>query len=78
MGAGRWTSLFAAGDNVLLAECKFYDGPNSIRDAADQLLRYSGWRDRDLCLLIFVRSAAMTAALAAVPTAVERGRVIER
>jgi hypothetical protein len=65
-------------DNVLLAECKFYNGPNSIRDAADQLLSYSGWRDRDLSLLIFVRSAAMTTALAAVQTAVERSGVIER
>ncbi len=65
-------------DNVLLAECKFYNGPNSIRDAADQLLSYSGWRDRDLCLLIFVRSTAMTAALAAVQTAVKRSRAIER
>jgi hypothetical protein len=65
-------------DNVLLAECKFYNGPNSIRDAADQLLSYSGWRDRDLSLLIFVRSAAITTALAAVQTAVERSSVIER
>ncbi len=65
-------------DNILLAECKFYNGPNSIRDAVDQLLGYSGWRDQELSLLIFVRSAAMSAALAAVPTAVERSNCIER
>jgi hypothetical protein len=44
-------------DIVLLAECKFYNGPNSIRDAADQLLRYSGWRDRGaICALDLTRS----------------------
>jgi hypothetical protein len=40
-----------AGGPLLRAECKFYNRPNSMRDAADQLLPYSGWRDRDLCLL---------------------------
>lgn len=72
-GRGKTDIMVRAGaDNVLLAECKLYNGPNGIVDAVDQLLGYATWRDRQLCLLIFVRSAAITRARAALDTAASR------
>lgn len=64
--------------SLLLAECKLYDGPNSIVEAIDQLLRYATWRDRDLCLIVFVRSPAMTAAAAGLREAAERSPLVGR
>jgi len=31
--------------NLFIAECKFWDGPRSLTEAVDQLLRYTAWRD---------------------------------
>lgn len=65
-GRGKTDIMVRTGsDNVLLAECKMYNGPAGLAEAITQLLGYAGWRDRDLCLLVFVRSAAISTAAAA-------------
>jgi hypothetical protein len=53
------------GVNLYLAECKNYAGPKKLGEAIDQLLRYTGWREREVGLLVFVRSTTMTTAIKA-------------
>lgn len=57
------------GNNVFVAECKFWSGPKGLLETVDQLLSYLGWRDNQTAAVIFVRnvdfgetvkSAAMT------------------
>jgi hypothetical protein len=48
---------------VLIAECKFYDGPQSVTDALLQLLSYTTWRDTKLVLMMFARQRDFTAVL---------------
>jgi hypothetical protein len=52
------------GKNIFIAECKFYEGPKSITDAMDQLLRYATWRDTKLAILVFYRGPDVSAVLA--------------
>lgn len=39
--------------NAFIAECKFWNGPQSFTAAIDQLLSYLSWRDSKYALLIF-------------------------
>ena len=48
------------GRNIFIAECKFWDGPESITKAIDQLLNYASWRDTKVALLVFNRSKNLT------------------
>lgn len=57
------------GNNVFIAECKFWSGPKGLLETINQLLGYLGWRDNQAAAVIFVRnvdfvdtvkSAAMT------------------
>lgn len=41
------------GQNVFIAECKFWKGPKSLRQALDQLLGYASWRDTKTALVLF-------------------------
>jgi hypothetical protein len=60
----------ARSENILIAECKVYNGPAGITDAITQLLRYGTWRDKELALVVFVRTTSMSAAIAALERAV--------
>lgn len=75
-GRGRTDMLVRDGNrNVYLVECKTYTGPSSIRKAIGQLLGYTGWRERHLGLVVFVRHVAMTTAIRATSAALsEVGR----
>jgi len=55
------------GKNIFIAECKFWDGPESLRKAVDQLLGYACWRDTKSALLIFNRGRQLSTVLARVP-----------
>jgi hypothetical protein len=55
------------GRNLFIAECKFWDGPQSLSDALDQPFTYATWRDTKLALIMFVRAKGFT-------TIVERAR----
>lgn len=60
-GSGKTDILIRQSDrNVFIGECKFYDGPQSVRDAVDQVLSYLVWRDTKAALLLFVRGGAFS------------------
>jgi hypothetical protein len=48
------------GRNLFIAECKFWEGPKSFREAIDQLFGYAAWRDTKLALIVFVREKNLT------------------
>lgn len=60
-----------AGKNVFIAECKFWDGPESIRRAIDQLLGYASWRDTKTAFLVFNRSKNLSSVIQKVKEAVK-------
>ena len=59
------------GKNIFIAECKFWDGPESFKRALDQLLSYASWRDTKIALLIFNRGRSLTTLLAKIPELVK-------
>jgi hypothetical protein len=61
----------AEGRNVFIAECKFWRGPESLREATDQLLGYASWRDTKTALLIFNREKNFSNVLAKIPEVVK-------
>lgn len=71
-GSGSTDILIRAADkSVFIAECKFWDGPQSVSRAIDQLLDYATWRDAKTALLIFSRNRDFGAVLAQVPAIVQ-------
>ena len=52
--------LREADRNVFIAECKFWKGPKAFKEAIDQLLRYTTWRDGKTAILIFNRGIDTT------------------
>jgi hypothetical protein len=66
-GSGKTDILVRVQDrNIFIAECKFWDGPQSVTDALTQVLRYATWRDAKLALLLFNRRRDFSAVLAKV------------
>src|SRR5215204_886857 len=59
------------GKNIFIAECKFWEGPKSLRKALDQLLGYAAWRDTKTALLIFNRQQDFSAVLDKIPDVVK-------
>lgn len=49
------------GQNLFIAECKFWSGAKGFSEAIDQLFGYGGWRDTKLAVVIFVREKGLTA-----------------
>ena len=48
------------GKNIFIAECKFWKGQEKMREAIDQLLGYSSWRDTKVALIVFNRNKGFT------------------
>lgn len=46
--------------NVFIAECKFWKGPKAFKEAIDQLLGYTIWRDGKTAILVFNRGIDTT------------------
>jgi hypothetical protein len=59
-------------ENVFIAECKFWKGPDGMTKALDQLMGYLTWRDTKCALVIFARDVQPTTVLAKVPDTVKR------
>jgi hypothetical protein len=55
------------GKNIFIAECKFWDGPESLKRAIDQLLGYVAWRDTKTALLLFNRNKNFSSVLSKIP-----------
>ena len=65
---GKTDILVRAKDkNMFIAECKFWNGPKDFKDAIDQLLGYTSWRDTKTALLIFNRTTTMSTVLNRIP-----------
>ncbi len=60
------------GKNIFVAECKFWDGPESLTKALDQLMGYATWRDTKTALLLFNRSKNFSSVLGKIPEVVKR------
>jgi hypothetical protein len=61
---GKTDILIRSGSkNIFVAECKFWRGAESFREALDQLLGYASWRDTKTALLIFNRQKNLTSIL---------------
>lgn len=58
------------GRNIFIAECKFWDGPESITRAIDQLLGYTSWRGTKNALLVFNRQKNLSSVIQKVRDAV--------
>jgi hypothetical protein len=53
-GAGKTDILLREQDkNLFIAECKFWDGQQSLIEAIDQLFTYLTWRDSKAAILVF-------------------------
>lgn len=65
--AGKTDILLRIDDrNAFIAECKFWKGPKAFRDAIDQLLSYTSWRDTKTAILVFNRGTAISTVLAGI------------
>ncbi len=40
--------------NLFIAECKFWDGQQTLTDTVDQLFKYTTWRDTRTAIIVFV------------------------
>ena len=68
---GKTDILVRAEDkNVFIAECKFWSGPSGLRDALNQLLGYTSWRDTKTALLVFNRDRDMSTIIDKIPEVV--------
>jgi hypothetical protein len=59
------------GRNLFIAECKFWDGPQSLTEALDQVFTYATWRDTKLALIVFVRARGLTTVIKSAKKALE-------
>lgn len=67
-GAGRTDILIRVeAKNIFIAECKFWDGPQSLAEAIDQVLSYNSWRDTKTAIILFNRNKNLSAVLGRVP-----------
>lgn len=55
------------GKNIFVAECKFWAGPEKLKEALEQLLGYTTWRDSKTALLVFNRDRSLSTVLAKIP-----------
>jgi hypothetical protein len=59
------------GSNIFIAECMFWEGPDSLSKKIDQLLGYASWRDSKTAIIIFNRNKNMSAVLMQIPDTVK-------
>lgn len=48
------------GKNLMVCECKFWNGPEGFAKTIDQLFGYTGWRDTKLAIVMFVSQKGLT------------------
>lgn len=48
------------GNNIFVAECKFWGGEKKFLETIDQILRYLTWRDSKASIIFFVKNADFT------------------
>jgi hypothetical protein len=58
-------------DNIFIAECKVWRGPQSATDAVNQLLTYLTWRDTRAAIIIFNRNRDLSNVLTKIRQAID-------
>lgn len=58
------------GRNIFIGECKFWTGPEGLKETVDQLLGYTSWRDTKTAIILFNRNKNLSAVLGKVPVKV--------
>ena len=66
------------GRNIFIAECKFWKGPQALKETIDQLLGYTSWRDTKTAILLFNRNKNLSVVLAKVPETMAQHSNFER
>ncbi|MFX1577999.1 MAG: hypothetical protein ACFFCF_12640, partial [Promethearchaeota archaeon] len=56
------------GKNIFIAECKFWNGAEALRDTIDQMLNYVSWRDTKTAILLFNRNKNLSSVLSQIPS----------
>lgn len=59
------------GQNIFIAECKFWKGPKALSETVDQILGYLAWRDTKCAILLFNRNKSFSAVLNQVQPTIE-------
>jgi hypothetical protein len=71
--AGKTDILIRSeGQNIFIAECKFWHGEKGFLETVDQLLSYVTWRDTKTALVIFNRNKNLSAVIATIKSAMEK------
>lgn len=70
--------LRSNGRNVFIAECKFWKGPKHYREAIDQLLGYTAWRDAKTAIVVFNRGTVLSTVLAGIKAETEAHKNCKR
>jgi hypothetical protein len=69
------------GKNIFIAECKFWNGAQALKETIDQILNYLSWRDSKTAILLFNRSKNLSNVLSQIPDIVREhpkfGRQVE-
>lgn len=69
---GKTDILLREGDrNVFIAECKIWKGPKGFKEAIDQLLGYTTWRDSKTAIVVFNRGTDTSTVLSGIDTTVK-------
>jgi hypothetical protein len=59
------------GQNIFIAECKYWTGPKGFSQAIDQLLGYLTWRDTKAAIVLFNKRKSATNVLRQIPGILE-------
>jgi hypothetical protein len=70
--AGERATCPQGNDNIFIAECKFWDGPQTCLNAVARLPGCIPWRDTKTAIILFRRTRAPTIVLAGVQANTEQ------
>ena len=71
-GKGKTDILLRVdGENIFIAECKFWKGAETLKETLNQLLGYTTWRDTKLAMLIFNRNKKFGDVLKQIPQIIQ-------
>jgi len=59
------------GNNLFIAECKFWSGKERFKDTIDQLLNYISWRDTKTAIILFNKNKDSSKVLEQIPAIVK-------
>jgi hypothetical protein len=77
--AGKTDILIRSeGNNIFIAECKFWKGEGVYTETIDQLLSYTTWRDTKTALVIFNRNKNLTGVLETIKAATPKHQHFKR